>query len=235
MNAAARRSRRSWKAHVLGAATVTALLASTACSPSTGERPDDRKPSGQATTPSTPSTPSIPGSPNASAPGATPSLTPGPGATGTGDNGATSVCADGDLTITATSEDAKGNPPRHILLTATNTGTRACNVYRFPHVQLGGARTLVPELEDSADPAAPAVALAPGKQAYAAMVLTGPMDEAPAKSMYVRLQDRKAGSNAGESIEVALPGVDTLYYNDFARVTHWMTASGPALRFVMSS
>ncbi|WP_329500728.1 hypothetical protein [Kitasatospora herbaricolor] len=39
----------------------------------------------------------------------------------------------------------------------------------------------------------------------------------------------------GESIRAGMPGIDTLTVDDGGRVTYWMTASGPALRFIMSS
>lgn len=241
MNTAARTSRRGWKSYVLGAATVTALLASAACSPSGGDGPDDGKPTAQPSSPSAanPSgTPGDTGSPSTPKPGDTPSAKPTPGATGTGGSGEgdVAVCAPGDVSITSSTEDEKREGSvRHILLTLTNTSKKACKVYHYPLIQLAGAQRLVPEIKESAPtPGTPYETIAPGKQTHAALLLNGPMDEAPAKSMTVQLQDTKAGSTKGEPIKVAFPGVDTVYYNDFAKVTHWMTASGLALRFIMS-
>lgn len=221
--------KKNWKTYVIGAATATALLASAACSPNEGDGPEDGKPSARPSSPATPSTPK---------PGDTPSAKPTPGATATGggSDGAIALCAPGDVTITAGTEDDTSKGVRHILLTVTNTGKKTCKVYHYPHVQLGEARRPVQEIKESAPtPGVPFATLAPGKQAYAALLLNGPMDEAPAKTMTVQLQDAKPGSKAGAPIKVAFPGVDTVYYNDFARVTHWMTASGLALRFIMSS
>lgn len=233
MNTAARTNRRGWKSYVLGVATVTALLASAACSPSGG---DDDKPTTRPSTPSTPGTPSGTGSPGTPKPGDTPSAKPAPGATGGSGDGAIALCAPGDVSITTSTEDEKSEGVRHILLTVTNTGKKACKVYHYPHVQLGDAQRLVPEIKESAPtPGTPFATLEPGKEAYAALLLNGPMDEAPAKTMTVQLQGAKPGSKTGEPIKVAFPGVDTVFYNDFAKVTHWMTASGLALRFIMSS
>ncbi|MCX5129758.1 DUF4232 domain-containing protein [Streptomyces sp. NBC_00347] len=244
MNTAARTSRRDWKSYVIGAATVTALLASAACSPSGGDGPGDGKPTAKPSNPSNPSTtspsgtPGDTGSPSTPKPGGTPSAkpSPAPSATGGSGDGAVAVCAPGDVSITSSTEDEISKGVRHILLTLTNTSQKACKVYRYPQVQIGDARRLVPEIKESAPtPGTPYETIAPGKQTHAALLLNGPMDEAPAKTMTVQLQDTTAGSKKGEPIKVALPGVDTVYYNDFAKVTHWMTASGLALRFIMSS
>lgn len=235
MNTAARTSRKTWKTYVIGAATVTALLASAACSPEAGDGPDDRKPTAQPSTSGTSATPGATGTPK---PGDTPPAEPTPGATGTGGSGggAVALCAPGEVSITSSTEDEKGQGVRHILLTLTNTSKKTCKVYHYPLVQLGNARRLVPEIKESAPtPGEPFSTIAPGKETYAALLLSGPMDEAPAKTMTVQLQDRKLGSKLGEPVKVAFPGVDTVYYNDFAKVTHWMTASGLALRFIMSS
>ncbi|MGW5397576.1 DUF4232 domain-containing protein [Streptomyces sp. NPDC003952] len=240
MNTAARTSHRGWKSCALGAATAAALLASAACSPNGGDGPGDGKPTARPSTPGTPSatgSPSATASPSAPKPSATPSATPTPGATGTGGgDGAVALCAPGDVSITSSTEDDKSQGVRHILLTLTNTSKKACKVYRYPLIQLGDAQRPVPEIKESAPmPGTPYEAIAPGKQTYAALLLNGPMDEAPAKTMTVQLQDTEPGSKKGAPIKVAFPGVDTVYYNDFAKVTHWMTASGLALRFIMSS
>ncbi|MGW1773886.1 DUF4232 domain-containing protein [Streptomyces sp. NPDC002104] len=243
MNTATRTTRRGWKSYALGLATATALLASAACSPSGGDGADG-KPTARPSTPSAPSTSSAPNTPSPTAspstpkPGGTPSAkpTPGAGSTGGGGGGAVAVCAPGDVSITSSTEDDKSQSVRHILLTLTNTGKKPCTVYRYPLIQLGDAQRPVPEIKDSAPmPGTPFEIIAPGKQTYAALLLNGPMDEAPAKTMTVQLQDTGDGSKKGAPIKVAFPGVDTVYYNDFAKVTHWMTASGLALRFIMSS
>ncbi|WP_328296875.1 DUF4232 domain-containing protein [Streptomyces sp. NBC_00435] len=226
-----RQGHRNWKACVFGASTIAALLVSTACSPGAAEGPGASNTSDR---PSTPSTPTVTGPTSTPRPSVTPTTKPSPGSSSTGGNTA-AACTKADLTISAESQEEKGAPVRHILLTATNTSGKACNVYRYPYVQLGGANSTVTDIKDSAEPGEPPTTLAPGKQAYAALLLNGPMDEAPAKTMTVALQGRGAGSSGGTPIDVALPGVDTLFYNDFARVTHWTTASGYALRFIMSS
>ncbi|WP_405496601.1 DUF4232 domain-containing protein [Streptomyces sp. NBC_00096] len=229
MNAAVRRSRGNWKAALFGASTIAVLLVSTACSPSASEG------QGAPRTSDRPSTPPTTAGPTSSPqPSATPTTKPNPGSSSTSGTAA-AACTRADLTVTATSQEEKGKPVRHILLTATNTSGKTCNVYRYPYVQLGDAKAAVTDIKDSADPDGPFAAIAPGKEAYAALLLSGPMDEAPAKTLTVALQGRDAGSKASTPIDVALPGVDTLIYNDFARVTHWMTASGLALRFIMSS
>lgn len=238
MNTSVRTSHRNWKAYVLGAATAAALLASTACSPNEGEGPDNGKPSGSPTAPTSQApSPSASASRETPEPGDTPSAkpTPAPTKTGGGGDGALALCTEGDVSITATSADDPGESVRHVLFTIENTGSKTCAVYHYPHVQLGGARGLVPDIKLVPAPKEPFATLAPGKVAYAAMVLNGPMDEAPTKSMTVQLQDRTSGSKIGEPIKVAMPGVDTLYYNDFVRVTHWTTDKALALRFIMVS
>ncbi|CAM5670809.1 hypothetical protein SAVIM338S_07024 [Streptomyces avidinii] len=232
MNAAIRTSLDTWRSCVFGAATLAALFASTACSPDPAGGPDDRKPSGppSATGPVDPASPA-----SSPTPGGTPSAKATAATGTTPGTGNTAACAEADLSLSATSEDEKGKTVRHILLTVTNTSDKKCDVYRYPRVQLGDAKAPVAEIKDSAEPGKPSTTLEPGKQAHAALLLNGPMDEAQAKTMTVVLQGLKGGNDATEPIGVALPGVDVLFYNDFARVTHWTTASGYALRFIMSS
>ncbi|MFZ3494931.1 DUF4232 domain-containing protein [Streptomyces sp. 5.8] len=236
MNTSARTSRRNWKAYVIGAATAAALLASTACSPNEGEGPDNDTPSGSPTAPSSQApSPSASASRETPKPGDTPSAKPTPAPTKSGGDGALAPCTEGNVSITASSADDPGEPVVHVLFTIENTGGKTCAVYHYPHVQLGNARGLVPDIKLVPAPKDPFATLAPGKVAYAAMVLSGPMDEAPTKSITVQLQDRTSGSKIGKPIKVAMPGVDTLYFNDFVRVTHWTTDKALALRFIMVS
>ncbi|GGV35915.1 hypothetical protein GCM10010495_61160 [Kitasatospora herbaricolor] len=172
-------------------------------------------------------------------PGATAPATPTAGAGSTGGtgraDGSTAACAKGDLSLSATNEDEKGRQVRHLLLTVTNVGTRKCNLYNYPYVQMGAdAQAPVAVIEDS-DPKALA-SLAPGEKAYAALLVSGGhRDTYEAKYVSLTLQGPRLGSHVGESIRAGMPGIDSLTVDDGGRVTYWMTASGLALRFIMSS
>ncbi|MET9616844.1 DUF4232 domain-containing protein [Kitasatospora indigofera] len=230
---------RSWKSYALGAAACTALLAATACGPGAGDpKPSDR-PSSTASPQPTTATPAAPTATAPPKPGTTAPATPtaGPGSTGgtSGGDGTTVACAKGDLSLAATNEDDKGRPVRHLLLTLTNVGTRKCTVHNYPYVQMGAdAHAPVAVIEDS-DPKALAT-LAPGEKAYAALLVSGGhRDTYEARYVSLSLQGPRLGSHVGESIRAEMPGIDTLTVDDGGRVTYWMTASGLALRFIMSS
>jgi hypothetical protein len=174
----------------------------------------------------TPTTPAADGSGNT-----------GGGNGGSDDGGVGSgggVCSEDGLSFSATSEDGAGEPVRHLLLTVTNTGEEECDVYHYPYVQLGAdAQAPAAVIEESAPQAL--VTLAPGDQAYAAVLVSGgAMDEYEADTVSLILQGRDPGSNASESVNVDLPGVDTLLADDGQLVTYWTTASGLALDFIMS-
>ncbi|MGW6704932.1 DUF4232 domain-containing protein [Streptomyces sp. NPDC054956] len=217
MNTAARKTRGSRKAYVLGASTVIALLASTACGPNPAQGPEDRTPSVR---------PSTSGS-----------ATPGPGTGNTGGSGDPVVaCAEGDLSFTATNHDEAGvKYAKHLLLTVTNTGSKKCTIHHYPVVMLGAdSQAPTPVIKES-DPKAPAT-IAPGEKAYAALLVRGGhRDEYDAKTITLRLQGPKPGSVSAKSNKVDLTGLATLLADDGQLVTYWRTASDTALDFIMSS
>ncbi|GAB7103266.1 hypothetical protein JCM4814A_15800 [Streptomyces phaeofaciens JCM 4814] len=155
------------------------------------------------------------------------------GSGGSGAKGTVAACSQQVLGVSAVKEPADSVDARHLLLSVQNAGDKKCNLYRYPLVRLGDGRTTAPVIEESdPNPGVP-LTLAPGEEAYAALLVNGPMDEYEAKSITLTLQGRKAGSTAGGPIDVPMP-VETLYANDFQRVTYWTTAPGYALDFIMS-
>ncbi|MFH8370512.1 DUF4232 domain-containing protein [Streptomyces sp. NPDC018031] len=237
---------RGWKTYAVGAAVLTALLASTACESDGNDGPGDAKATDRpsATGAPTPGTGSAtPDRTGPATPGGTGSVKPGGGsgdtggsdAGGDGDAAAVTACAGDALSFSATNESQEGEAVRHLLLTVTNVGDKKCNVHHYPEVWLGSdAQAPVAVIKDS-DPQALAT-LAPGAEAYAAVLVSGgARDTYEADSITLGLQDREPGSTVGDPIDVDLPGVDSLTADDGARVTYWMTASGLALRFVTSA
>ncbi|WP_328907747.1 DUF4232 domain-containing protein [Streptomyces sp. NBC_00234] len=214
MNSAAgknTRIARGWKSYALGAATVAALLASTACEPGAAEDSDGAQPSDR--------------------PSATSSAKPGGGS---GDVGAVAACTQEDLAVSATKESPDDEGARHLLLTVQNAGDKKCNVYHHPWVEIGDAQAPTPVIKDSSpDPGKP-MTLAPGEEAHAALLVAGgARDEYEATTISLTLHGNEVGSTAGEPIDVPMP-VATLYADDGQLVTYWTTASGAALDFIMS-
>ncbi|MFI1702462.1 DUF4232 domain-containing protein [Streptomyces bobili] len=152
---------------------------------------------------------------------------------GSGDKGTVATCSQEVLGVSATKEPADSEDARHLLLTVQNAGDEKCNLYRYPLVRLGDGRNTARVIEESDPHPGVPVTLAPGEEAYAGLLVNGPMDEYEAKSMTLSLQGRKPGSSAGKPIGVPMP-VETLYANDYQRVTYWTTAPGYALDFIMS-
>jgi hypothetical protein len=143
------------------------------------------------------------------------------------------ACSQKVLGVSAVTEPADSKDARHLLLTVQNAGDKKCKLYRYPLVRLGNGRSTAPVIKESAPNPGVPITLAPGEEAYAALLVNGPMDEYKAKSITLSLQGRKPGSRAGKPINVPMP-VKTLYANDFQRVTYWTTAPGLALDFIMS-
>ncbi|WP_371657467.1 DUF4232 domain-containing protein [Streptomyces sp. NBC_00280] len=199
-----RTARTKLKAYTLGAAALTALLSATACDP-------DGTNNGTGTTSSTPSTPSsvtVSRQPSGSA-----SATDGSqdssggsgnsgGSSSTVGQGATTAC--GEATISIATTLYPHDSVRHLLLTATNTGSKECTLYRYPIVRFdNGSEDQVGPMESEMKD----VRLGPGKRAYAGMLLfrTGAPTEA-VETMTVSLQGRVSNADPDSGpIQVPLP------------------------------
>ncbi|NUV58175.1 DUF4232 domain-containing protein [Streptomyces sp. CAI-85] len=220
------RTNGGWRSYAVTAAAFAAAFAATACEPDTAD--------GAGSTPS--------GRPSASSP-AKPSDSGGDnsgGTTGGGGNGGDSAavpdCAEEDLSFGTTLEDGKGEVPKHLLIAVTNAGDKKCAVHHYPYLFLGDyaeARYPIDVYEDS-DPGEGPVVLAPGDEAYAALLASGvPMDQYETDSVTLLLHGREHGGDGSGPIGVDLPRV--VAFDDGARVTYWTTASGYALDFIMDS
>ncbi|MFF4537529.1 DUF4232 domain-containing protein [Streptomyces aureus] len=153
------------------------------------------------------------------------------GGTGGGGKAAIAPCTQKELGVSAVKE----RDARHLALTVQNASTEKCNLYGYPTVQLGAdAQFTTPVIKDSDGTPGEPVTLDPGQEAYAALLVSsGTTNEYAAKSITLSLQGPTSGSSADGPIDVPMP-VGTLYADNSQLVTYWTTASGFALRFIMS-
>lgn len=127
-----------------------------------------------------------------------------------------------------TVEDVR-RPINHLLLTATNTGTKPCNLYYAPYLGAGaGAQAPLPWLESSKPQAV--VTLAPGESGYAGIGTNSPDGHSgyTAKTLGVSLANRAGNGSVGNAATLNLPDGGT-YFNSSAYVTYWQSDVDDAL------
>ncbi|MGW0500680.1 DUF4232 domain-containing protein [Streptomyces sp. NPDC003007] len=119
-----------------------------------------------------------------------------------------------------TVEDVR-RPINHLLLTATNTGTKPCNLYYAPYLG-AGAQAPLQWLESSKPQAV--VTLAPGESGYAGIGTSSPDGHSghTAKTLGVSFANREANGSVGNAATLNLPDGGT-YFNSSAFVTYWQS------------
>ncbi|MEV0026916.1 DUF4232 domain-containing protein [Streptomyces atroolivaceus] len=145
---------------------------------------------------------------------------------GSGDSSKSlATCTGANTKLTMTSVP---RPVNHMLLTVTNTGSKACNAYYYPTLRFGEAQSVPRSVEESKPQAV--VTIARGESAYAG-VMTSSADGSgtggySTGDLSVGFQDAGAGS-AGQMVSVPL-GED-VYVDSTLAVTYWQTDMDAAL------
>jgi hypothetical protein len=114
-------------------------------------------------------------------------------------------------------------PINTLLLTATNTGTKPCNLYGAPYLAAGaGAQAPVPWL-DSSKPQT-VVTLAPGESGYAGIGTSSPDgdDGYIAATLGVEFSNKKLNGSLGKGVTLPLPN-GGVYFNSANFVTYWQS------------
>ncbi|CAL9494448.1 DUF4232 domain-containing protein [Streptomyces sp. enrichment culture] len=139
------------------------------------------------------------------------------------------TCTGGTTKVTVT---RPSRPINHLLITATNTGSRTCLAYAAPLLRFDDEQA-TPRLVDSSKPQA-VVTLAPGESAYAGVILSG--ERAPEEAngrvtrrLSVLFDSRDGSGSVGSPATVTLPA-DT-YKTDDAAVTYWQSGLDDALMY----
>ncbi|MER5358048.1 DUF4232 domain-containing protein [Streptomyces sp. NPDC002785] len=121
-------------------------------------------------------------------------------------------------------------PINHLLLTATNTGSRPCYAYHAPALRFDDAQAAFPVLRDSIPQAV--VTLAPGQSAYASIGLSGEPDGTDlhkGKHLTVYFMPKSNSGSTGAPAELTLPANTSWGDNGF--VTYWQSNMADALTY----
>ncbi|MFF3303879.1 DUF4232 domain-containing protein [Streptomyces sp. NPDC001741] len=148
---------------------------------------------------------------------------------GNGDTAPVTLACDGrnsKVTITAVPR-----PVNHMLLTVTNTGSKACNAYYYPFLRFGEAQSAPQAFEESKPQAV--VTLSPGESAYAG-VRTSSADGSgtggySTKDLTVSFQGASGSGSVGRSANVPLS--KPVYVDSTLAVTYWQTEMDDALMY----
>ncbi|MER6108749.1 DUF4232 domain-containing protein [Streptomyces hirsutus] len=135
----------------------------------------------------------------------------------------TCTTANTKLTVTEVSR-----PINHLLLKATNTGTKPCYAYSAPHLRAGAdAQAPLPWVKETTPQAV--VVLEPGQSAYAGITTSSPEGEggATTKTLGVFFADKKGGATSTEKT-LKLPN-GGVFFNSAATVTYWQDNAADAL------
>jgi hypothetical protein len=137
------------------------------------------------------------------------------------------TCTGSNTKVTVTKVS---RPINHLLLTATNTGSRPCYAYHAPALRFDDAQAAFPVLRDSIPQAV--VALEPGQSAYASIGLFG---ESDGKDLYkgtnltVYFTGKADQGSTGAPAELKLPAGTSWGDNGF--VTYWQSDMDNALMY----
>ncbi|MFB6554911.1 DUF4232 domain-containing protein [Streptomyces sp. NPDC056405] len=213
----------------LFAATTVALaaLALTACE---GEGSDTGAPAGSSSVPAgEQAKPSTGGSDSDGGKGSD-AANSGPGSSNTGasdsdgqdDGDMPGKCSASDVKITATKVS---RPINHLLLTATNTGSKTCMLPPYPAARFGEAQS-VPPVAEATKPQS-LTGVEPGKSGYAGVVLSSGDGSGEhgyeTKTLTIPFED-------GSIATVALPS-GGVYVDTALTVTYWQTSMDAALGY----
>lgn len=147
----------------------------------------------------------------------------------TGNKGPVTLACDGGnskVTLTAVTR-----PVNHMLLTVTNTGSKACNAYYYPFLKFGEAQAAPRTYEESKPQAV--VTLSPGESAYSG-VMTASADGSGSngystKDLTVSFQGSDGAGSTGPSTDVPLS--KAVYVDSTLAVTYWQTSLDDALMY----
>lgn len=120
-------------------------------------------------------------------------------------------------------------PLNHMLITVTNTGSTACDLYHYPAVQFGDSQSVPPVIEETRPQAV--TTLAPGTSGYAGVTLSAADGSGShgytAKTLTVHFYDADNNS-IGPAAKPALPAKG-VYVDASVRVTYWLSDAQAAL------
>ncbi|WP_330301754.1 MULTISPECIES: DUF4232 domain-containing protein [unclassified Streptomyces] len=219
---------------LLGAAVVAVLLGVTACQPSEGDG-KAAAPSNSASTGGNKSTASSgdTGTGTASS-SAADEQTGDSGETGGGNGTTFQDCKVTDLRTGVELQDSSGETPRHFLLTVTNGNKTPCVLNKAPQVRLGAGNN-APIVKSLEEPDTEPLVVEGGGKAYAGLYIFG--NDEGGEAEYDQADRFTATLVAGEGTELSgtllfdLPdGLDSVSYDDAARVNGWAGTEGLAMR-----
>ncbi|MFF9687197.1 DUF4232 domain-containing protein [Streptomyces sp. NPDC014623] len=146
---------------------------------------------------------------------------------GKGSSASLPACTGTNTELTVTSVP---RPVNHMLLTVTNTGSKACHAYSYPFLRFGEAQS-VPRSVEASKPQA-VVTIAPGESAYAGIMTSSPDGSGTGgystEDLAVGFQDANAGS-AGRMVSVPLG--KEVYVDSTLAVTYWQNGMEDALMY----
>lgn len=153
--------------------------------------------------------------------------TGGGGATGDG-SPVTTACTDANTKVTVTKVS---RPVNHLLLTVTNTGSKACNAYHAPLLRFDEAQAVTQIMDESTPQAV--VTLAPRQSGYASILLSSGDGSGEngltAKTLGVFFAPRSGEGAIGNAHALALP--PNTYIDETAAVTYWQSSMSNALMY----
>jgi hypothetical protein len=125
------------------------------------------------------------------------------------------------------------DPPKHLLITATNIGDRPCYAYSAPTISFDLSKDLTIEVLDDSTPQA-VVELEPGDSAYAALITSKRIKRQSANSyiatrMALWFSARSGDEQAGSAKMFSLSGDGVYIDESVAQVTYWQQDMDSAL------
>ncbi|MFE0647002.1 DUF4232 domain-containing protein [Streptomyces sp. NPDC059534] len=234
--------RRGLRGTLVGAAVAAALLAATACQPSAGDD-NGAAPGATSAGPSSGSASASPSTSKSAEPSGDAGTGSGSGSGGaTGDSGETGGgngtkyedCKVTDLDTGVELQDAAGETPRHFMLTVTNGTRTPCVLNEAPMVRLGAGNS-APIVETLGKPDTEPLVVEGGGKAYTGLYVFG--NDEGGEAQYDQAKRFTATLVAGEGTELGgtlvfeLPdGLDSVSYDNAARVNGWAGTEGLAMR-----